>query len=317
MTMNAMTEIPIREHANPAAKACSGPTALSILVPFYRDDPASLIAGLSPLMRAFNDVELVLYDDGEPDAGLNRRLCIDIDALDIPVRLLTSVRNRGRAAGRNLLAEHACGSWLLFLDADMTPADGKFLTRYRETMAADACDAVFGGYETEQPTEPELRLHAKLSRTSDQSGAAARNETGPTAFCSSNLLVRAGVMQACPYDDQFTGWGWEDVDWAVSAARHFKLVHIDNPACHGGLQTADILLEKFRAGAANYKRLLARHPDLADLPGARAARLLKATPGQHRLRGLWAHMTTSPVLPLRLRALALKLWRASWTSEVI
>ena len=317
MTMNAMTEIPIREHANPAAKARPAAAMLSVLVPFYRDDPTSLLEGLSPLMRAFDDVELVLYDDGEPDADLNRQVCASIDLLDVPVRLLTSVRNRGRAAGRNLLAEQASGSWLLYLDADMTPPDRHFLTRYRETMAANDCDAVFGGYETEWPTDPGLRLHAELSRRSDQHDAATRNETGPTAFCSSNLLVRASVMQACPYDDQFTGWGWEDVDWAASAAHRFKLVHIDNPACHGGLQTADILLEKFRDGAANYKRLLTRHPELADLPGARAARLLKSLPGQHRLRGLWAHMTTSPFLPLRIRALALKLWRASWASEVI
>ncbi|WP_323761010.1 glycosyltransferase family 2 protein [Maricaulis sp.] len=315
--MNAMTEIPIREHANAAAKASAKAVALSILVPFYRDDATPLIKALAPLMRPCADVELVLYDDGEPDAELNRQICAIIDASDVPVRLLTSARNRGRAAGRNLLAEQAHGSWVLYLDADMTPPDAHFLSRYREVMAADTCDAVFGGYETDWPTDPDLSLHAVLSRASDQHDAATRNETGPTAFCSSNLLVRAAVMQACPYDDQFTGWGWEDVDWAVSAAGDFNLLHIDNPARHGGLQTADVLLEKFRAGAANYKRLLARHPELADLPGARAARLLKALPGQHRLRGLWSLASTHSALPLRVRALALKLWRASWASEVI
>ncbi|WP_083759537.1 glycosyltransferase family 2 protein [Maricaulis maris] len=317
MTMNAISEIPIREHANAATKARLNAPLLSILVPFYRDDPGALLDALAPLVRPHDDIELILYDDGEPDPALNRQVSAHIDHLDIAIRLLSSARNRGRAAGRNLLAQQAHGAWLLYLDADMTPRDSGFLNRYREVINADACDAVFGGYETDWPEDHELQLHAALSHASDQNDAATRNGIGATAFCSSNLLVRSSVMKACPYDNGYTGWGWEDVDWAVSAARDFTLRHIDNPARHGGLQTSGVLLDKFRAGAANFKRLLDRHPELVDLPGARAARWLKTVPGQHRLRGLWSRMAASQVLPVRARTLALKLWRASWASEVI
>ncbi len=314
--MNAMTEIPMREHANTAGRLVHNP-GLSILIPFYRDDPQPLINALTRLSTRADDFEIVLYDDGEPDPALNQAICTHIDRFDLPVRVLTSVRNRGRAAGRNLLARNAQAAWLLYLDADMTPADDAFLDRYRQAMASGIADAIFGGYITADAERPEQVLHAALSRTSDHHDAATRNAIGATAFCSSNVLVRASVMRACPFDEGFSGWGWEDVDWAVSAADEFRLVHIDNPARHGGLHATDELLAKFKAGAANFGRLLDRHPELSGLPGARVARALKTMPGQHCLRGLWAWTSRNQALPLRVRTLAVKLWRASWTSEVL
>ena len=66
-----------------------------------------------------------------------------------------------------------------------------------------------------------------------------------------------------------------------------------------------------------FRRLLDRHPELAGLPGARAARTLARIPGQAALRGVWSTITRSPVLPMKLRTTALKLWRASWTAEAL
>lgn len=314
--MNAMTDNPVREATN-TASADGAPRLISILIPFYADDPEPLLLELDRLNAGRRDLEVVLHDDGEPNPVLNGRLSRRLCRLETPVRLLTSLHNRGRSAGRNLLARQARGEWLLFLDADMAPGDAGFLDRYRDMIAAEGFDAAFGGYETEWPTDSRFALHAALSRTSDQHNAAKRAETGATAVCSSNLLVRRSVMQIVPFDEDYRGWGWEDVDWAVRAARRFALVHRDNPARHGGLQDADTLLAKFREGVANYRRLLERNPELGQLPGARAARSLARVPMQRRLRGLWASFARSNAMPLRVRTAALKLWRASWTAEVM
>jgi glycosyltransferase involved in cell wall biosynthesis len=314
--MNAMIDNPVREFANAAAEAGQD-VRLSVLIPFFKDDPADLLRHLGEQVPAGGDIEILLHDDGEPDAELNARITRILAAMGQPARLLTSQRNRGRSAGRNLLAEQARGDWLIYLDADMAPVHGDFIAQYRKLMDQDGADAVFGGYETVWPEAAELQLHAALSRTSDQNDAATRNRIGATAFCASNILVRARVMKAVPYDTGYTGWGWEDVDWAVRAAEQFKLGHADNPARHAGLEPADRLLEKFRIGATNYARLLERNPQLAELPGTRAARFLSRIPGQSGLRGLWAALTRAERLPLRWRTLALKLWRASWTAEAI
>tara|TARA_R110000868_G_scaffold35549_4_gene127420 strand:- start:13554 stop:14498 length:945 start_codon:yes stop_codon:yes gene_type:complete len=304
------------ELANTAAHS-EAPIRLSILVPFYGDNPAALASALNPLIGTRRDIEIVLLDDGCPDRALNEAVSRTVRALSAPARLLTAADNLGRSAGRNLLARQARGRWLLYLDADMQPGSDAFLDTYLERIEADDFDAAFGGYETVAPADTQYQLHAVLARTSDERDAAARSRIGATAFCSSNLLVRATVMRNVPFDREFVGWGFEDVDWAVRAARTNRLIHLDNPGLHAGLQTTDSLLQKFRDGAVNYARLLKKHPQLAALPGARAARTLSAIPFQRLLRGLWSHLANSQAMPIRLRTAALKLWRASWTAEAI
>jgi glycosyltransferase involved in cell wall biosynthesis len=314
--MSAQQPAMIHIDANPAFDAAND-ILLSVLVPFYNDNPVPLARALSALIADRSDIEIVLYDDGKPNAGLNGAVVEALKVLDTPARLLTSLHNTGRSAGRNILTGHANGRWLLFLDADMTPGHSRFLTTYLDALREDNFDAAFGGYETDMPSDPAHLVHAALSHSSDQKSAASRQLIGPTAFCSSNLLVRARVMRDVKFDESFTGWGWEDVDWAVRAARVHTLVHIDNPAGHAGLQATDILLDKFQSGASNYARLLAKHPQLSRLPGARAARMLGVIPFQGLFRGLWAVLVRSDNLPLKIRTSALKLWRASWTAEAI
>ena len=152
---------------------------------------------------------------------------------------------------------------------------------------------------------------------SDIGGAEDRSHKGATAFCTSNLLVRASIMPGVPFDEAFKGWGWEDVDWAVRAAEAGRLKHVDNPAGHRGWQSVEQLLARYRDAAANYALLLRKHPELAALPGAKAAKTLRSLPGQAALRGIWQGLARSESVPMRVRTLALKLWRASWAAEVI
>lgn len=312
-----MSDLTVFDEFANAASEQADKVALSILVPFYRDDPTPLATALNPLIGARKDIEIVLLDDGRPDMDLHAAVRRTLQAMTAPARLLCAETNIGRSCGRNLLASRARGDWLLFLDADMQPGDDSFLAAYLERVAENDFDAAFGGYETDRPADADLALHAALSSASDHCDAAQRERIGATAFCSSNLLVRRAVMAAVPFDTEFRGWGWEDVDWAVSASRSYRLIHLDNPARHGGLQRAETLLEKFRSGAVNYARLIQKHPDLATLPGAKAARAIRSVPFQAALRGLWSRLARTRMVPMRLRTLAVKLWRASWTAEVI
>lgn len=301
---------------NAAANRSAG-ARLSILIPFYKDDPTRLMTSLNTLIGARCEFEILLLDDGCPDMDLNSAVARTLRAMVTPARLISVAENVGRAEGRNLLAREARGDWLLYLDADMQPCDDAFLTAYLERIEDGGFDAAFGGYVVSESAKAEHALHAALSRSSDHSDASLRNEIGVTAFCSSNLLVRRTVMIDVPFDAGFTGWGWEDIDWAVRAGAAFRLIHLDNAARHDGLQPAEALLSKFRQGAVNYARLLDKHPELETLPGAKAARALGAIPFQSALRGLWSHLVKSRTAPMRVRTLALKLWRASWTAEAI
>jgi len=304
------------DYSNRAATMASG-IQLSVLIPFYKDDPAPLASALAEEIGAYElPIEIVLFDDGEPDPNLNTRIAKVIDLLPAPARLLTARQNVGRAAGRNRLASAGIGEWQLFLDADMTVTDN-FLRTWLEQIEAYEFDAAFGGYTADPVQQKSHHLHAALAKGSDENSAQCRNEIGATAFCTSNLLAKAELMRKIGFDEHFTGWGWEDVDWAVRADQVGELVHFDNPAGHAGWQSPDVLLSKFRDAARNYGRLLEKHPELSALPSAKAARILKSIPGQALLRGVWALMAQSTLAPMKARTTALKLWRASWAADAI
>lgn len=301
------------ETANDAAQ--SGPQpALSILIPFYRDDAAKLIATFQA--QGESAIEMVLLDDGCPDTDLNAQTAEAVRACPWPARLVTARANLGRAAARNALAHRARASWLLYLDADMALPDG-FLARWRTIAERADFDAAFGGFDLPGAPAREHRLHAALARAGDVQTAAERTRRGPTAVCSSNLLVRAGLMKEITFDEGFTGWGWEDVDWAVRAAEAGRLVHVDNPAAHAGLQTADALMDKFEAGGTNFARFLDRNPGMAALPGARAADTMKRLKLGKAVRAISRPVAKLEALPVRARVLALKLYRAACAAEAL
>lgn len=301
---------------NAAAKAAPKPATaprLSVLIPFHRDDPSALIAALSDAGQG--QVEVIAFDDGAPDPALNAAVTQAVASAAVPASLITSRINRGRSGARNRLAKAARGAWLLFLDADMGIGP-EFLTAWITHIETSTADALFGGFTPGEAT-PQTALHAALTETSDANSAEQRTQIGATAFCSSNLAVRADVFARSPFDEGYAGWGWEDVDWALTAAEHFTLAHIENPVRHGGLETVDRLLAKFAQSGPNFARLLKRHPGYEERPGAKLARRVKAlrAGGLARLAGALAARV--PLLPVRLRVLGLKLFRAGVAARAL
>jgi glycosyltransferase involved in cell wall biosynthesis len=301
----------IHERANAAAKAGPGRYSLSVLIPAYRDDPIALLHALTAdgMDHGLLNVEILLFDDGAPDAALNAAMGAAVDACARPARLLTAKTNLGRSAARNRLAARARGDWLLFLDADMQIAPG-FLNAWLDAIRTTKAQALFGGYAPVKSPPRAHRLHATLAHASDVKAGTERAREGAFAVCSSNLAVAGAAFSKAPFDEGYSGWGWEDVDWALSFARHFTLGHIENPALHGGLETPDRLIEKFSRSGANFARLMARHPEYAARKGAQLALTLKRRRliGPARIAGRIAAL--SP-LPLKARVLGLKLYRAA------
>lgn len=296
----------IEDFANPAARAAPGELRLSVLIPFFKDDPSDLVASLCA--DAPDGVEIILFDDGAPDGVLNAAVRDAAADADRPVRLLTAKTNLGRSAARNRLAARARGRWLLFLDADMAVESG-FLARWLDQIDATSAKALFGGYAPIEVTAPNHRLHAALAHASDVKSEDDRTRDGAFAVCSSNLAVNADAFAEVRFDEGYSGWGWEDVDWALGFARRFPLAHVNNAARHGGLETPNRLIDKFARSGPNFARLMARHPEYAARKGAQLALTLKrrGLAGPARLAGRLAALAP---LPLKLRVLGLKLYRA-------
>ena len=293
---------------------------LSIIVPTYRDDPLPLITSLGKC-RAAEAVELILYDDGSSDPVLVSRIQTACESFPGAACTISNSQNNGRAFARNRLDAIARADWRLYLDADMLPDGPDFLANYLEMAAKHpAPGLVVGGFSMKRvPQSGATSLHRAQSVASECVSAEVRATDAGRYVFTSNVLVHRDVMMVVPFDDGFTGWGWEDVDWGLRAARRFPIHHIDNTASHLGLETAPQLLRKYAGSAENFLRIVRQHPDAMGRTALfKAAWRLSRLPGRSILRGVSRILASLPsFVPVKLRLLGLKLFRACVYAEII
>jgi glycosyltransferase involved in cell wall biosynthesis len=294
--------------------------SLSIASPYYNDDPTGWINALSSDPRA-SEVEVVVVDDGTGDPELDKKVRASIDAWPGPATAIRFHQNQGRSAARNRGIKGARGSYLLFIDADMMPGDKDYLSRYFEVIKRQSSAIVFGGFTTQDVlVTPDTKLNYSLAVKNDCKPAIARETRGPFSVASNNLLVRRDVFQHEAFDDSFQGWGWEDTEWAMRAVyAGYGLIHIDNPAIHVGLDSNKAMLRKYKEAGENLRRLLDRHPEGRQMNGAKAAIVLTYFPPHTLLRPLlsWIGLDPLGILPMAIRRLALKVWRASHAAQAL
>ena len=292
---------------------------ISICVPVYRVDAAPLVGALSRCSGSAL-AELIIYDDGSTEPELTRALHMAADGAAMAVCIVIASRNAGRAAARNHAIRHARADWLLLLDADMWPDAADFIQGYvAAAQAAGHPALIVGGYSLKHARQDKkFRLHRWQSLASECVPASLRGQAPGRYVFSSNVLAHKRVLQECPFDESFTGWGWEDTDWGLRAERDFPVLHIDNTATHLGLDDTTGLMGKYRKSGGNFNRVATSHADAFNkTPLMRAARIARSVP----MRGVWRRLfglaARDPLglLPISLRGRALKVWRAFLYAE--
>lgn len=294
--------------------------ALSISSPYFRDDPTGWVNALNNDPRA-SDVEIVLVDDGTGDGALDGKIRAAVDAWPGPAVAIRFHQNKGRSQARNRGIKAARGSYLLFIDADMMPGDDLYLSRYFAMIDRGAAAIVFGGFTSiGAKVDRDTKLNYSLALKNDCKPASERAIRGPLSVASNNLLVRRDVFDVESFDDAFTGWGWEDTEWAMRAVyAGYGLTHIDNPGIHVGLDSSKAMLRKYKEAGPNLRRLLDRHPEGRSMAGARLAQVMTHVPLQSVIRPVcsWISLDKWGIMPLPIRRLAIKFWRASHAAEAL
>lgn len=294
------------------------PLALSIATPFFRNDPSELLDLLSDHMTG-EAVELIVVDDGSQDRALTAKLEATLLSLSVPARLITLNTNQGRSSARNRLIAGAKAPVILFLDSDMAPDTPSFVSDWLKLARDPATEIAYGGFSTLQvPDCAALALAKMVANKTDCASASLRQSRGALAVATSNLLVRKTIFDNTPFDAGFSGWGWEDVDWALRAeAKGYAILHVDIPASHLGLDDAATLLDKFAKAGPNFRRIVERHPSMAALPGTKLARTLARLPARSWIKTVMKAMVLSEALPVVIRAQGARLWRALWAADAI
>ncbi len=292
---------------------------LSVLVPFFRYDPRTLLARLADEAAAMaGAVEFLVLDDGGGDRALTEGAAEQLAAITAPARLIVLSGNEGRARGRNRLAAGARARHLLLIDCDMAPDAPDYLRRYLKLAEEDVA-AAFGGFSVDKakPTRDQT-LHRALQQRAECLPARLRALQPEKYVYTSNLLVRRDVFDAEAFDEGFTGWGWEDVEWGMRIAARFEVLQVENTATHLGLDDSAVLAGKYEQSVANFARVVARHPEVVRrYPSYRLARLLKAMPFRKTWRPLLKAAALMASAPLPLRILAMKTYRAALYAEVV
>ena len=239
-------------------KTRTGALRLSVLIPVYNWDLSSLLKSLLAEIDAFDlsaEVEVIVIDDSSSDAELLAGNAAFLAAHARPFlkyRALES--NVGRSAIRNMLAEEAHGEFLLFLDCDVLPDAPEFIRNYLSHAKGNGFDVVCGGisYRTRVLKGAEYDYHAYLGNKKEVKAAAQRNLAPWRHILTSNIMVRKSVFQTTHFDERFTGYGYEDIEWGVRLAEKFRVLHTDNTASHLGLVTRERAYEKMRNSVPNY-----------------------------------------------------------------
>ncbi|MCI8330316.1 MAG: glycosyltransferase family 2 protein [Oscillibacter sp.] len=161
---------------------------ISVIIPIYNAAPYLRRTIGSVLRSAFEDLELILVDDGSTDGG--RSICTEYAKRDRRVKVL-SQENSGVSTARNRGLEVCRGEWVVFVDADdcISP---DFLTLIAGEEDADLLLFDFAGSEEALTSGPRTEKVLRYG-PADMPGLAERilaprqlRENGHVNFRSSN-----------------------------------------------------------------------------------------------------------------------------------
>ena len=192
------------------------PPTVSIIVPCYNHGHYLRQAVDSVLAQTFSDWELIVIDDGSTDDS--RAVAASFE--DPRVRYVYQ-ENRGLAAARNAGIDHACGSWLAFLDADDTWYPD-FLAATMTFLAHD--DSLVGAYTGTElmndvgsplPSSPSEPVLAKNFRSTLLRGGYMA--------CHSVVISAALCRDLGGFDGDLDGTGAEDWDLWLRIAEHHAM----------------------------------------------------------------------------------------------
>ena len=292
---------------------------ISICIPTWQDAATPLLTALAQ-MNGITDCEVLVYDDGSNDASMSAKIEKSLAGINAPATLITAAQNAGRSQARNRLVSRARADWLLLLDADMLPDGPEFLSTYLSAVKrAEEPALITGGFSLQQvsPTRAQA-LHAAQSLKSECLSAARRMQSPGRYVFTSNILVHRAILETVLFDDTYTGWGWEDVDWGLRVAERARIHHIENTATHLGLDEDATLIGKYAGSGQNFAQLARQHPEeAARMSLYKAAQTLRSLPGRALIRSLCRAFASARFLPLRLRLLALKTFRAAVYAEAL
>lgn len=226
---------------------------LSICIPVKDFDVRPLAEALLKEIREYQlPAEIIILEDGSQQQNklLNSSLLQEPE-----VSILVFENNKGRSAARNFIATKANGEYLLFIDADSLPVSPSFLNLY--LLQRDPRTIISGGsHYSNHYRHKECLLHWKYGMHREVASAMKVNRTG---FQSNNFLINSKTFADVRFDESIVLYGHEDTLFGVVAkSKGLRIVTIDNPVIHTGLESNMVFLAKTEEGVRSLLQIISQ-----------------------------------------------------------
>jgi glycosyltransferase involved in cell wall biosynthesis len=215
---------------------------LSILIPTYNYDVNNLVVKLQKQAAASKIIfEIIVIDDASTDksiVGQNNKINSVTNC-----RYIKRSENKGRTATRQELAQNAAFNFLLFLDADVFPKYEDFITRFH--FKDLNWDLQFGGiaYESQRP-HPEEILRWKYGIDRESLTLQEREKDPYLSVNSGAFLIRKEVFLNINSRLNYNSYGLDNLFKQFLQNEKVRVLHIDNPVYHLGLENTTAFIEK-------------------------------------------------------------------------
>lgn len=220
---------------------------LSILIPTYEYDCSELVCCLHQQCeevvktKAF-DYEIIVADD-RSQSYIWQNVQATIQELS-HCSFIRMDENIGRSRIRNLLAKHAQGDRLLFIDCHMDIIADDYIQRYLDTDAdADICQ---GGYVVERNDSMKENLRYIYEyRARHLNKKQPNGSNGNRDFHTSNFLVKRQLFLDHPLDETINRYGYEDVLYGKQLNEiGIHITEIDNPVGFSHFESNEAFVKK-------------------------------------------------------------------------
>ncbi len=239
---------------------------LSIVIPVHNWDIRQLLQALSFEIEqkgCIDTVEIIVADDYSTEQCRSKnRQCI---SEMVSMQYLELESQIGRSQIRNYLIGRASGQYILFLDADVLPDSSDFILQYLECIQqgyAVVCGGI--GYGLRVLHGRQYDFYRYKGAKTEWVDAAVRQEAPWRYLFTSNVLVEKSLVAEVPFSDQFSGYGYEDVEWGIRLNSRSEIIHIDNTCSHLGLVDKMESFKRMRSSIPNFIQLQQLHPQQFD-----------------------------------------------------
>ncbi|MBC7494211.1 MAG: glycosyltransferase [Flavobacterium sp.] len=227
---------------------------LSILIPVYNYDIRPLVTELQrQCATCAIDYEILVQDDASETFTNENGTITNFNFCSYTVHQ----QNQGRSSVRNMLAHSAQFDNLLFLDADTMPVSAFFISNYICQITSDE-KIVYGGivYQMKKPENSKV-LRWIYGKKREALAVVKRNAKPYVSFLTLNFLIKKSIFKKVNFNENIPNLRHEDTLFSFDLMKNkIKIVHIDNPIVHLGLDLNDNFIIKSEKAIDNLHYLI-------------------------------------------------------------